>query len=584
MIERMAYRRFVCSMAIGACLSLGLVPHDIRPARAAERPAKKYALVVGVREYREGQPLPELPYTEPDAEQLGQVLERGGYSVTVMTQSVGGQKGKFGQLPTADNIRDKLEGILGNPFLAEEDTVLLALAGHGVLLPVTIDDKGTLAERFFFCPMDADVAPIINAAKEKRFSSLSELRKERHLVSLDELYASLDTQCKAGLKLMLVDSCRNDPTKNTGSRALESVTLPPLPDPPGGVAAFFSCSKHQQAKEDPDLKHGVFFNYVIEGLNGAADYSKDGKVTLSELNEYVGGAVYDFVFKKYKGARQVPELKGVIRGQMALLTVVSGGRDSWEGTKAGQLREAGGSKLVWIPPGEFTMGSTKEEKFVGFPDYEKQVEVTLSKGFWLGQHKVTQSEWRRVMQTWPWSGQDFVKEGKPNDYPATYVSWEDAMKFCEKLTEQERTAGLLPEGWSYTLPTEAQWEYACRAGTRSRFSFGEDESDLGDYAWFKQNAWDAGEKYAHRVAQKKANPWGLFDMHGNVSEWCRDWYAKELSGGTDPQGPSTGSLRVSRGAYVGSTAWECRSAHRSRNNGHGGWATGFRLAAVQSVK
>ena len=205
----------------------------------------------------------------------------------------------------------------------------------------------------------------------------------------------------------------------------------------------------------------------------------------------------------------------------------------FEGTKAGQSRKSNGlnTPLVWIPPGDFTMGSPKDEK--DRSDDENQVQVTLTKGFWLGQHEVTQAEWQRVMQTTPWSGNEDVKEG--DDYPATFVSWDDAMKFCEKLTEQERSAGRLPSDWQYTLPTEAQWEYACRAGTKSRFSFGDDESDLGEYAWYGKNAGDIGEKYAHRVAQKKANPWGLYDMHGNVWEWCRDVYAYELPGRRRPR-------------------------------------------------
>ena len=216
------------------------------------------------------------------------------------------------------------------------------------------------------------------------------------------------------------------------------------------------------------------------------------------------------------------------------------------GELVGQTRDDNSLKLtlVWISPGDFAMGSPKDEK--DRSDNENQVQVTLTKGFWLGQHEVTQSAWQRVTQTTPWSGKDYVKEG--DDYPATYVGWDDAMRFCEKLTEQEHGAGRLPSDWRYTLPTEAQWEYACRGGTKSRFSFDDDESDLREYAWFDKNGADASEKYAHLVGQKKANPWGLFDMHGNVWEWCCDWYAKELTGGTDPQGPPwKGSYRVLRG-------------------------------------
>jgi len=257
---------------------------------------------------------------------------------------------------------------------------------------------------------------------------------------------------------------------------------------------------------------------------------------------------------------------------------------SVEGTKAGQVRRENGlkTKLIWCPPGKFRMGSPKDE--TGRNSDENQVQVTLAKGFWLGQHEVTQAEWQRVMQTTPWSGKAYVKEG--DDYPATYVSWNEAMKFCEKLTEQERSAGRLPSGWQYTLPTEAQWEYACRAGTRTRFSFGNDDSDLSDYAWWcgifgEGNA--KSEQYAHTVGQKKLNPWGLSDMHGNVWEWCRDWYGEELAGGTDPLGPSRGSVRVFRGGSWFYPARDCRSALRSwLAPGNRLSCLGFRLAAVPS--
>ncbi len=133
------------------------------------------------------------------------------------------------------------------------------------------------------------------------------------------------------------------------------------------------------------------------------------------------------------------------------------------------------------------------------------MKVFLKKGYWLGKFEVTQFEWKQVMQTEPWKGQKFTKEGA--DYPATFVSWDDATDFCSKLTEQERQAGRLSNDWAYMLPTEAQWERACRARTETRFSFGDDQSKLGEYAWYGVNAFDAGEQYAHRVGQKKANPW-----------------------------------------------------------------------------
>jgi formylglycine-generating enzyme required for sulfatase activity len=235
--------------------------------------------------------------------------------------------------------------------------------------------------------------------------------------------------------------------------------------------------------------------------------------------------------------------------------------DKFIGREAGQVRDDNGlkMKLVWCPPGKFRMGSPPSEQ--GPLNDEGQVNVTLTNGFWLGKYEVTQSEWKQAVQTEPWKGK-FTNEGE--DFPATYISWNDAMEFCRKLTEQERQAGRLPNDWEYTLPTEAQWERACRARTETRFSFGDDESKLGDYAWFGKNA-SPGE-YAHRVGQKKANPWGLHDMHGNLWEWCRDIYTNKLPGGRDPEvkpDENTRSFRVHRGGSWSFGAAHCRSGFRS---------------------
>ena len=180
------------------------------------------------------------------------------------------------------------------------------------------------------------------------------------------------------------------------------------------------------------------------------------------------------------------------------------------------------------------------------------------------------------MGTTPWDVAKNVKEG--DDYPASYVNWPDAVEFCRKLSEKE--------GLEYRLPTEAEWEYACRAGTTTAYSFGDDASELGEYAWYKENAWGAGQKHPHTVGQKKPNPWGLYDMHGNVWEWCSDWrgdYSSESV--TDPAGPSSGSSRVIRGGGWGSVAEDCRSSRRfkgfpsSRIYGSG---FGFRVSCVPS--
>lgn len=208
------------------------------------------------------------------------------------------------------------------------------------------------------------------------------------------------------------------------------------------------------------------------------------------------------------------------------------------------------------------------------------VEVVLSRGFWIGKFEVTRSEWRRIMETQPWANRKVFVEG--DDYPATYISWNDATEFCRRFTEQERAAGRLPVEWEYTLPTDAQWERACRADVQAEFSFGDDESQLGKYAWTRANTHDRDEPYPHRVGQKRPNSWGLHDMHGNVQEWCRDWWDLP-PGGRDPEIVSpranSRSEKVQRGGDWSAFGSACRSSAREmappevRNLGFG-----FRVA------
>ena len=253
------------------------------------------------------------------------------------------------------------------------------------------------------------------------------------------------------------------------------------------------------------------------------------------------------------------------------------------GRRTGELRDDNALrlKLVWCIPGRFLLGSPPDEP--GRRLSEHRVQVTHLHGFWLGQTEVTQAQWRAVMQSEPWHGKSNVRLGP--DYPATYVSWDDAMEFCKLLTEIERQAGRLPVGWEYTLPTETQWEYACRAGTMTPYSFGRSITQLSQYAWYRSNALTRGESYPHRVAQKLANPWGLYDMHGNVREWCADWYSPVMIGGVNPQGPLSGTERVRRGGCWSDSAETCRSAFRDgvapsyRNH-----SLGFRVALVRSIR
>jgi formylglycine-generating enzyme required for sulfatase activity len=203
---------------------------------------------------------------------------------------------------------------------------------------------------------------------------------------------------------------------------------------------------------------------------------------------------------------------------------------------------------VWIEPGTFFMGSpdSENDRSTG----EGRHQVTLTKRFFLSEAPCTQSQWEAVMGSNP-------SHFKGTDRPVENVSWNEAVEFCRKLTKMHQEAGAMPQGWSWRLPTEAEWEYAARAGTTgSRYG------ELNAIAWHTDNS--GGE--THPVKQKAANVWGLYDMMGNVWEWCGDWYGEYPTGSvTNPTGPSSGSDRAFRGGgwYFG--ARNCRSASRCRD-------------------
>ena len=252
---------------------------------------------------------------------------------------------------------------------------------------------------------------------------------------------------------------------------------------------------------------------------------------------------------------------------------------AFSGSKAGDQREVAGIKLCWCPAGRFLMGSppSEPERRPG----EDQVEVTLTKGFWAGKYEVTQGQWKRVLGVFPGE----LTAGEGEDFPVYNVNFAEAEAFCRKLTEQTRAAGTLPESWEFRLPTEAQWEYACRAGTKTATAFGDRLSSR--QANFKGQPYNGAEvgpslNRAAKVGRYPANAWGLHDMHGNVFEWCRDWSHPKLPGGTDPDlYDNKARSRVRRGGCWADEGWPCRSALRlrfepERRSDH----IGFRIVAI----
>jgi formylglycine-generating enzyme required for sulfatase activity len=205
-------------------------------------------------------------------------------------------------------------------------------------------------------------------------------------------------------------------------------------------------------------------------------------------------------------------------------------------------------RFHYCPAGAFTMGTPRS-------DDEQPHPVTLSQGFWMGETEVTQEQWEAVMGNNPSSF-------KGEKLPVEQVSWHACQEFVEKLNALDAA----PKGYKFALPTESQWEYACRAGSTTAYCFGDDANGLDAYGWYSE---DYRGDETHAVGTKKANTWGLYDMHGNVYEWCNDWYggypgptasSVEL---TDPVGASSGSDRVIRSGGWCSYSGICRSAYRS---------------------
>ncbi len=278
-------------------------------------------------------------------------------------------------------------------------------------------------------------------------------------------------------------------------------------------------------------------------------------------------------------ASDSPERNGVSPGQA----------DPFLGSEAGDERETAGVKLRWCPSGQFRMGSPsgEPERRPG----EEQVDVTLSRGFWIGKFEVTQGQWKEVVGQFP--GQFTAGEG--DNFPVYDINFAEAEGFCRKLTERAHASGELPKEWEFRLPTEAQWKYACRGGTTTATSYGDSlSSKQANFQGKPYNGAEEGPslKRTAPVGSYPANPWGLHDMHGNVFEWCRDWYHLRLPGGEAPDLYSAkssasasehgGISRVRRGGCWADEGWPCRSAFRlrfepERRHDH----IGFRVVAVR---
>jgi formylglycine-generating enzyme required for sulfatase activity len=554
-----------------------------------EAVGKRYALLIGVNEYDN---LPRLRYAENDVAELADVLRPAGYEVTLLT---GAQAKRDHDLaPTRKNLDAHLARVAGK--CRRPDLLLLAFAGHGM----QFDDQA------HFCPSDAD---------EKDPATMT---------SLHRVYAELG-RSRAGARLLLVDACRHDGRRAPAQKAFAA----PSGRPPSGVAVLFSCKKGEFANETPTLKHGVFFHYVLEGLRGRA-MNEDGEVTWDRLNDHVKRQVSRNVGRLVGGgASQTPHALSDLEGESPVLLRDPTKRpgpsqepDEPEETEppksegpppitakkekkeppaevklGGAFTNSIGMKFVRVKAGTFLMGSPSVE--ADRYDDELSHPVTLTRDYYLGVTEVTQKQYREVMGDNPsWfsadgGGRKLVDGLDTDDFPVERVTWHDAQEFLKRLEarEEERKSRL-----TYRLPTEAEWEYACRGGadsSRKPFHFRRpwDSLGLGQANFDARSPFGGGRRgdwlgRTNAVGKNgEANALGLFDLHGNVWEWCSDWYAPDYyrdSPVKDPAGPDDSTARVVRGGSWYAHGWRCRAARRNglaptgRHND-----LGFRVAVVR---
>lgn len=554
-----------------------------------------YALLVGVRQCAENL-APELIYADQDVTVLADVFKEQGYQQVMLLTQVQGERLPR-RLPVRANIRKALKEIAARA--TEADSIVVALAGPGVHF------RGGL-ERYF-CALD------------------SELTNKETLLSLSEIRGELD-RSPAGFKLVMLDADRND--RRFDGMPVETAprqTTQPRPRRgTGGVATFSSCSAGGTSFESSQLQAGLFFHYLTDGLRGGADFDGDGKVDLNELVLFTKNRVAEQVNKEYgNGARQVPELAGKTRAVPLATHFHARARDMpttiLSARQIGAARPAVatnsiGMKLVLIPAGSFLMGSVDDDPDA-FDNEKPRHLVEITGDFYLGQHEVTRGQFRQFAAATGYrtdgerdgwgafglSGEAEEFEHRPDyswkntgfpqseDHPVVNVSWKDAKAFCDWLSHRESQA--------YRLPTEAEWEYACRAGSALRRVCGNDPESLAKVAntadasakrrfprWTPTIAKDDGHVFTAPVGSYLPNPFGLHDMHGNVWEWCEDWYEYHYYANSpvaNPPGPSAGLHHVIRGGAFDNTSRDVRSASRY-GYGHRDHHLGFRLVRVPS--
>jgi formylglycine-generating enzyme required for sulfatase activity len=544
---------------LGTLLALVVFPSFQSLAQQPDRAPKRVALLVGVNHY-EKRGFIDLKWPENDVDELALELKQLRFDKVVVMK--GSLADDHPLKATSANIPERLKELLRG--IGKDDVVWVVLSGHGQ--QVTLQKNGDSVETDFFCPVDA----------------VSE--DGSTMVAINTLTDDI-LRKRGGKNLLLIDACRDNPgeARKKGIQG-RVVSLPE------DTAILFSCRAGQKSEERDTLKHSIFTHAVIETLRAS---TATGPLRWTTLVDQVQDRVFAL------NPNQEPISAGAI-GRIPIGPVTAstmrrpaGRVPSNPSTPAPKSSIAAGvitsrftgMKLRWIPPGTFMMGSRDDDR-EALGSEKPAREVRITRGFYLGETEVTQGQYKAVTGESP-----SLFQGS-EDLPVEQVSWFDAVMYANALSEKE---GLTPfyrieggsvtvpdwQGAGYRLPTEAEWEYACRGRNPGRYGFGDDASMFGEYGWFGGNS----DGKTHEVRQRRGNGFGLFDMHGNVWEWCWDGYADKLRGGVDPRGAESAWARVFRGGGWYHDARGARSAYRYgispvlRDFG-----LGLRLARGQSVR
>ena len=562
----------------------------IVPGQTGAWAAEKYALLVAVAKYElpaMNEPQP-LVYPEADARDLKKLLEDSGYLVDLL----------IGEQATQAAIRQKLAtfGDRGK----DQGVIVVGLFGHGI--------EYARNSRSYFCPYETRLQPVKDEKGQPVFDDNGQQRIEPNpdrLISIDEVLVAFKLSA-AKHRILLADCCRNDP--NVARSFGSSLTLNQVP---ANTAILFACSRGQKAFEHSEWGHGALTKCLLEALPKEAAL---GRTSMGNIAAIVAPQVEALTRGKLQGGQQaqIPHL--LLTGTNVDLMLVSRGgaarpplpganpamnaprtppspptsvvpklllapftatdaqmaQRAWASHKGIEpiFTNQQGMRLTLIPPGEFQMGSPAGE--ADRYDDETQHRVRITEPFLLGVYEVTQAEWEKVMGSNPsWfsqagGGADRVSGQNTSRFPVETVSWEDSTEFCRRLSVRE--------GRTYRLPTEAEWEYACRAGTTTPFHFGSTLNGTqanvdGNYPY------GTSEKgpYLQRTTQVgsySANAFGLYDMTGNVYEWCQDGYDETFYGKSPVDNPSNNpkeGVRVLRGGSWYYIARNSRSAVRYWN-------------------